>query len=68
MIWYQTGNRWLDSVVSKCMCINSELRSCACISSPLTEAEVQKLEKAMKACNKVFEAVYKRELKKRKKK
>lgn len=50
------------------MSINSELDSCACINSPLKPEEVQKIQKAMKACNKVFEAVYKRELKKRKKK
>ena len=60
MIWYQTGNKWLDTVVSKCMSINSELSSCACINSPLRESEVQKLEKAMQACNEVFEAVYNR--------
>jgi hypothetical protein len=68
MIWYQTGNKWLDTVVSKCMSINSELDSCACINSPLKAEEVQKIQKAMKTCNKVFEAVYKRELKKRKQK
>ena len=60
MFWYKTGNKWLDTVVSKCMCINSELRSCACMSSPLRESEVQKLENAMKACSEVFEAVYNR--------
>ena len=65
--WAMTGNKWLDSKIKDIMDFNSELNSLACHTSPLTQDEVETLNKRFKSINSLLNKVAKREAKKRKK-
>ena len=41
MLWIKTGNKWLDGKVIELMNFHDELKSFACINSPLTTDEVE---------------------------
>ena len=66
-IWEMTGNKWLDSKLRAIMDFNSELNTSACHNSPLTQDEVDTLNKRFKSINSLLNKVAKREAKKRKK-
>ena len=66
-IWEMTGNKWLDSKLRAIMDFNSELNTSACHNSPLTQDEVETLNKRFKSINSLLNKVAKREAKKRKK-
>lgn len=66
-IWGMTGDKWLDSKIKAVMDFNSELNSLACHNSPLTQDEVETLNKRFKSINLLLNKVAKREAKKRKK-
>ena len=66
-IWELTGNKWLDSKIRDIMDFNSELNSLACHNSPLTQDEMETLNKRFKSINLLLNKVAKREAKKRKK-
>ncbi len=65
-MWAMTGNKWLDSKIKAVMDFNSELNSLACHNSPLTQDEVETLNKRFKSINSLLNKVAKREAKKRK--
>ena len=66
-MWAMTGNKWLDSKIKDIMDFNSELNSLACHNSPLTQDEMETLNKRFKSINLLLNKVAKREAKKRKK-
>lgn len=66
MIWYKTGNKWLDSKIQGLANFDSELDSAACCNSPLTAKEVETLQRRFKSINLLLTKVAKREAKKRK--
>ena len=66
-MWSMTGNKWLDSKIKAVMDFNSELNSLACHNSPLTQDEMETLNKRFKSINSLLNKVAKREAKKRKK-
>ena len=66
-IWEMTGNKWLDSKLRAIMDFNSELNTSACHNSPLTQDEMETLNKRFKSINLLLNKVAKREAKKRKK-
>ena len=66
-MWEMTGNKWLDSKIRAIMDFNSELNSPACHNSPLTQDEMETLNKRFKSLNLLLNKVAKREAKKRKK-
>lgn len=66
-IWEMTGNKWLDSKIRDVMNFNAELNSPACHNSPLTQDEMETLNKRFKSINLLLNKVAKREAKKRKK-
>ena len=66
-MWAMTGNKWLDSKIKAVMDFNSELNSLACHNSPLTQDEMEILNKRFKSINLLLTKVAKREAKKRKK-
>ena len=65
-MWAMTGNKWLDSKIKAVMDFNSELNSLACHNSPLTQDEIETLNKRFKSINLLLNKVAKREAKKRK--
>lgn len=67
MIWYKTGNTWLDNRMSDIMQFHSELYTPAAMNSPLTEEERETLHRRFKSINLLLTKVVKREAKKRKK-
>lgn len=66
-MWSMTGDKWLDSKIKAMMDFNSELNSLACHNSPLTQDEMETLNKRFKSINLLLNKVAKREAKKRKK-
>jgi hypothetical protein len=66
-MWEMTGNKWLDSKIKAIMDFNSELNTPACHNSPLTQDEMETLNKRFKSINLLLNKVAKREAKKRKK-
>ena len=66
-MWSMTGDKWLDSKIKAMMDFNSELNSLACHNSPLTQDEMETLNKRFKSINALLNKVAKREAKKRKK-
>lgn len=64
-MWEMTGNKWLDSKIKAVMDFNSELNSLACHNSPLTQDEIETLNKRFKSINTLLTKVAKREAKKR---
>ena len=66
MIWYKTGNMWLDNKMNEIMQFNSELNTPAAMSSPLTDEERETLHRRFKSINLLLTKVAKREAKKRK--
>lgn len=66
-MWEMTGNKWLDDKIRDVMNFNSELNSPACQNSPLTQDEMETLNKRFKSINSLLNKVAKREAKKRKK-
>ena len=66
-MWTMTGDKWLDSKIKAIMDFNSELNSAACHNSPLTQDEMETLNKRFKSINLLLNKVAKREAKKRKK-
>lgn len=64
-IWAMTGDKWLDSKIRDIMNFNSELNSLACHNSPLTQDEIETLNKRFKSINLLLNKVAKREAKKR---
>jgi len=67
MIWYKTGNMWLDNKMNEIMQFNSELDTPAAMNSPLTDEERETLHRRFKSINLLLNKVSKREAKKRKK-
>ena len=67
MIWYKTGNTWLDNRMNDIMQFHSELYTPAAMNSPLTEEERETLHRRFKSINLLLNKVAKREAKKRKK-
>jgi Trp operon repressor len=67
MIWYKTGNIWLDQRMDDIIQFNSELYTPAALNSPLTDDERETLHKRFKSINSLLNKVAKREAKKRKK-
>lgn len=67
MIWYKTGNMWLDNKMNEIMQFNSELDTPAAMNSPLTDEERETLHRRFKSINLLLNKVAKREAKKRKK-
>lgn len=67
MIWYKTGNMWLDNKMNEIMQFNSELDTPAAMNSPLTNEERETLHRRFKSINLLLNKVAKREAKKRKK-
>ena len=49
MIWIKTGNKWLDGKVVELMNFHDELKSLACMNSPLTTEEVETIERRLKS-------------------
>ena len=66
-MWGMTGDKWLDSKIRDIKNFNSELNSPACHNSPLTQDEIETLNKRFKSINLLLNKVAKRETKKRKK-
>ena len=66
-MWEMTGNKWLDSKIRDVMNFNTELNSLACHNSPLTQDEMETLNRRFKSINSLLNKVAKRESKKRKK-
>ena len=66
MIWYKTGNTWLDNKMNEIMQFNSELDTPAAMNSPLTNEERETLHRRFKSINLLLTKVAKREAKKRK--
>lgn len=66
MIWYKTGNMWLDNKMNEIMQFNSELDTSAAMNSPLTDEEREILHRRFKSINLLLTKVAKREAKKRK--
>ena len=66
MIWYKTGNMWLDNKMNEIMQFNSELNTPAAMNSPLTNEERETLHRRFKSINLLLTKVAKREAKKRK--
>jgi Trp operon repressor len=67
MIWYKTGNIWLDQRMDDIIQFNSELYTPAALNSPLTDDEREALHRRFKSINSLLTKVAKREAKKRKK-
>lgn len=65
-MWKLTGNKWLDSKIRAIMDFNSELNTHACHTSPLTQDEIETLNRRFKSINLLLNKVAKRETKKRK--
>lgn len=65
-MWGMTGNKWLDGKIRAIMNFNTELNSAACHTSPLTQDEMETLNKRFKSINLLLNKVAKREAKKRK--
>lgn len=66
MIWYKTGNMWLDNKMNEIMKFNSELNTPAAMNSPLTDEERETLHRRFKSINLLLTKVAKRKAKKRK--
>ena len=66
MIWYKTGNMWLDNKMNEIIQFNSELFTAAEINKPLTDEERETLHRRFKSINLLLTKVAKREAKKRK--
>ena len=66
MIWYKTGNKWLDKHITSLYNFHSEIDSCAGEASPLTVEERETLHRRLKSINTLLCKVAKREAKKRK--
>lgn len=66
-MWKMTGNKWLDSKIKAIMDFNSELNTLACHNSPLTQDEMETLNRRFKSINLLLNKVANREAKKRKK-
>ena len=66
-MWKMTGDKWLDSKIRAIMDFNSELNTPACHNSPLTQDEMETLNRRFKSINTLLNKVAKREAKKRKK-
>ena len=66
MIWYKTGNMWLDNRMNDIMQFHSELYTPAAINSPLTDEERETIHRRFKSINALLTKVAKREAKKRK--
>ena len=60
MLWVKTGNKWLDRKVVELMNFHDELKSLACINSPLTTEEVEAIERRLKSLNALLNKVAKR--------
>lgn len=58
MIWYGTGNKWLDTWIHKFMVFSSELNSAA--ADCLTDKEKEMLNKTLVKINNVNKLVSKR--------
>ena len=67
MIWYKTGNTWLDNKMNDIVQFHSELYTPVAMSSPLTDEERETLHRRFKSINLLLTKVAKREAKKRKK-
>jgi hypothetical protein len=67
MIWYKTGNMWLDNRMNDIIQFHSELYTPAAMNSPLTDEERETLHRRFKSINALLTKVAKREAKKRKK-
>lgn len=65
-MWKMTGNKWLDSKIKAIMDFNSELNTLACHNSPLTQDEMETLNRRFKSINLLLNKVANREAKKRK--
>ena len=66
MIWYKTGNMWLDNRMNDIIQFHSELYTPAAINSPLTDEERETIHRRFKSINTLLTKVAKREAKKRK--
>ena len=60
MLWIKTGNKWLDGKVVELMNFHDELKSLACINSPLTTKEVETIERRLRGLNTLLNKVAKR--------
>ena len=60
MIWYKTGNKWLDEKVTDLLNFHSELDSLACANSPLTTEDVETIKRRLKSLNTLLTKVAKR--------
>ena len=65
-MWKMTGNKWLDSKIKAIMDFNSELNTLTCHNSPLTQDEMETLNRRFKSINLLLNKVANREAKKRK--
>ena len=60
MLWIKTGNKWLDGKVVELMNFHNELKSLACMNSPLTTEEVETIKRRLKSLNTLLNKVAKR--------
>ena len=60
MLWIKTGNKWLDGKVIELMNFHDELKSLACMNSPLTTEEVETIKRRLKSLNTLLNKVAKR--------
>lgn len=60
MLWIKTGNKWLDGKIVELMNFHDELKSLACMNSPLTIEEVETIERRLKSLNTLLNKVAKR--------
>jgi hypothetical protein len=60
MLWIKTGNKWLDGKIVDLMNFHGELKTLACLNSPLTTEEVETIERRLKSLNTLLNKVAKR--------
>jgi ppGpp synthetase/RelA/SpoT-type nucleotidyltranferase len=60
MLWIKTGNKWLDEKIVELMNFHGELKTLACMNSPLTTEEVETIERRLKSLNTLLNKVAKR--------
>jgi ppGpp synthetase/RelA/SpoT-type nucleotidyltranferase len=60
MLWIKTGNKWLDEKIVELMNFHGELKTLACMNSPITTEEVETIERRVKSLSTLLNKVAKR--------